>query len=106
MAAAVEYDGSKYCGWQKQIHSPSIQHEVELAISSVANEPIDTICAGRTDTGVHGLNQIIHFDTTSERSSRQWLLGVNANLPKNIGEYPIVFWIKNGPKVLKVIISA
>ena len=67
MAAAVEYDGSKYCGWQKQIHSPSIQHEVELALSSVANEPIDTICAGRTDTGVHGLNQIIHFDTISER---------------------------------------
>ena len=84
MAAAVEYDGSKYCGWQKQIHSPSIQHEVELALSSVANEPIDTICAGRTDTGVHGLNQIIHFDTISERSSRQWLLGANANLPKNI----------------------
>ena len=84
MAAAIEYDGSKYCGWQKQIHSPSIQHEVELALSNIANEPIDTICAGRTDTGVHGLNQIIHFDTISERSSRQWLLGANANLPKNI----------------------
>ena len=55
-----------------------------MALSSVANEQIDTICAGRTDTGVHGLNQIIHFDTMSERSPRQWLLGTNANLPKNI----------------------
>ncbi len=55
-----------------------------MALSRVANEQIDTICAGRTDTGVHGLNQIIHFDTMSERSPRQWLLGTNANLPKNI----------------------
>ena len=84
VVAAIEYDGSNYCGWQRQKHSPSVQAEVEKAFSVVANETITVACAGRTDTGVHGTNQVIHFDTRINRSSRQWLLGVNANLPKNI----------------------
>lgn len=84
IAAAVEYDGSSFCGWQRQSHSPSVQAEVEAALTTVANEPITVACAGRTDTGVHGTNQIIHFDTQADRQPRNWLLGANANLPYGI----------------------
>ena len=84
IAAAVEYDGSSFCGWQRQSHSPSVQQEVEAALSKVADEPVTLACAGRTDTGVHATNQIIHFDTRAVRNSRNWLLGCNANLPDTI----------------------
>ncbi len=69
IALCVEYNGSNYFGWQKQkIHKEkTIQYHVDKAISKVADEKINTICAGRTDTGVHALNQIIHFDTTKKR---------------------------------------
>lgn len=84
IVAAVEYDGSSFCGWQRQSHSPSVQTEVEAALSTVANQAVTVACAGRTDTGVHGTNQIIHFDTKADRASRNWLLGANANLPFGI----------------------
>ena len=84
IAAAVEYDGSAFCGWQRQRHSPSVQASVEAALSRVANESISVVCAGRTDTGVHGTNQIVHFDTAAKRHNRNWLLGGNANLPYGI----------------------
>ena len=84
IAAAVEYDGSAFCGWQRQTHSPSVQFHVEAALTQVANERISVACAGRTDTGVHATNQIIHFDTRAERNPRNWVLGVNANLPFGI----------------------
>ena len=61
-----------------------MQAEVEKALSVLADESISVVCAGRTDTGVHGVNQFIHFDTTASRLPRQWILGVNANLPRNI----------------------
>ncbi|MGS2723293.1 tRNA pseudouridine(38-40) synthase TruA [Porticoccus sp. GXU_MW_L64] len=84
IAAVVEYDGSAFCGWQRQSHSPSVQAEVERALSKVAAETITIACAGRTDTGVHGTNQVIHFDTLAEREPRNWILGANANLPDSI----------------------
>src|SRR5690606_24654986 len=62
IAAAVEYNGRAFCGWKRQSHSPSVQAEVEAALSFVANQPIVLTCAGRTDTGVHATNQIVHFD--------------------------------------------
>ena len=83
-AALIEYDGSEFCGWQRQPHAPSVQTMVEQAISSVADHPVATICAGRTDTGVHALGQVIHFDTDAQREMRSWLLGINANLPASI----------------------
>ncbi|MEM7303998.1 MAG: tRNA pseudouridine(38-40) synthase TruA [Pseudomonadota bacterium] len=83
-AAIIEYDGSPYCGWQRQSHAASVQERVEQAISSVADHPVGVVCAGRTDTGVHALGQVIHFETHAERSIRSWLLGVNANLPPTI----------------------
>ena len=89
-AALVEYDGSDYCGWQRQPHAPSVQETVEQAISSVANHQIGTVCAGRTDTGVHALGQVIHFETNADRELRSWLLGINANLPESVAIKKIV----------------
>jgi tRNA pseudouridine38-40 synthase len=84
IALGVEYDGSAFCGWQFQDHSPSVQGAVEQALSKVANTPLRVICAGRTDTGVHATEQVIHFDTTVERPMRAWIFGANANLPKEV----------------------
>ena len=61
-----------------------MQELVEKAISSVANESVECFCAGRTDSGVHASGQVIHFDTSAERSTRGWLLGVNSELPGDI----------------------
>ena len=84
IAMGVEYNGEKYCGWQYQEHSPSVQQAVENAISVVANHSVRVFCSGRTDTGVHGIGQVIHFDTTAHRESHSWVFGTNANLPKDI----------------------
>ena len=84
LAACVEYCGRNYCGWQRQTHSVSIQQQVEHALSKVADHPITVFSAGRTDTGVHGIGQIIHFDTDSERTPNEWLRGVNTHLPHDI----------------------
>ncbi len=84
LAACIEYCGLHYCGWQRQAHSVSVQQQVENAISKVADQPITVLSAGRTDTGVHAIGQIIHFDTDSERTAKAWLRGVNSNLPNDI----------------------
>lgn len=84
IALGVEYDGSRYCGWQRQKHSPSVQEALETALSSVANEPIRLICAGRTDTGVHGSEQVVHFDTRAQRTERNWMMGVNTAIDNAI----------------------
>ena len=83
-AAIIEYDGSQFCGWQRQPHAPSVQQQVEQAISAVADVEVGVVCAGRTDTGVHALGQVIHFETHARRTLRSWLLGINANLPPTI----------------------
>lgn len=83
-AAVVEYDGSAYSGWQRQKHSVAVQGKVEQALSRVANEAVALVCAGRTDAGVHATHQVIHFDSAAARQPRNWLLGVNANLPDDI----------------------
>ena len=89
-ALGIEYDGSKYCGWQRQNNVIGVQQKIEEALSKIANEPIEVICAGRTDTGVNATNQIIHFDTDKVRKDVAWTLGVNTNLPKDIA----VSWVK------------
>ena len=83
-AAVVSYDGQDYCGFQKQAHSPSVQSELEKALSFVANETIVVSCAGRTDTGVHASYQVIHFDSSADRSSRNWVMGCNSQLPDSV----------------------
>lgn len=83
-AAGVEYNGARYCGWQRQKHCIGVQEHVERALSQVANQSIGIFCAGRTDTGVHASGQVIHFDPVVERSPRSWRLGANSNLPDDI----------------------
>ncbi len=86
-ACRIEYFSSPesgYVGFQKQEFFKSIQTELELALSRVANEPISIFGAGRTDRGVHATGQIIHFETQAQRSEQAWLLGVNTYLPKDI----------------------
>ena len=84
VALGIEYDGTAYNGWQRQETGIGVQTLVEDAISMVADEPVATVCAGRTDTGVHASAQVIHFDCNAGRTRRGWLLGVNANLPDDI----------------------
>jgi tRNA pseudouridine38-40 synthase len=84
IALGLEYDGTAYNGWQRQRTGEGVQARVEKALAVVANENIEVICAGRTDTGVHATGQVVHFDTSSERDSRGWLLGANSNLPDDV----------------------
>lgn len=83
-AVGIEYAGSAYSGWQRQDHSSSIQQHLEDAIGYVANHPLQLVCAGRTDAGVHAIGQVAHFETTATRDSRAWLLGSNCRLPRDI----------------------
>lgn len=84
IALGIEYDGTAYVGWQRQKSGIGVQERLEEAISKVADEPVDAVCAGRTDAGVHAAGQVAHFDTRAERSPRGWLLGINSNLPDDI----------------------
>lgn len=84
IAIGIEYDGTAYSGWQRQRSDIGVQQRLEEAVAVVADESVDVVCAGRTDTGVHASGQVAHFDTTAERSERGWLLGVNTNLPDDI----------------------
>jgi tRNA pseudouridine38-40 synthase len=84
IALGIEYDGTAYNGWQRQRTGDGVQERIEAALSRVANETIEVTCAGRTDAGVHATGQVVHFDTSSERTPRGWLLGANTNLPDDI----------------------
>jgi tRNA pseudouridine38-40 synthase len=84
MAAVVEYDGSAFYGWQRQDDVRSVQQCVEEALSKIANEPIQVTVAGRTDTGVHALAQVIHFDTSVSRSDYSWVRGTNTHLSPDV----------------------
>jgi tRNA pseudouridine38-40 synthase len=84
IALGVEYCGSQFFGWQIQTQARSVQGCLEMALTKVANHPVTVICAGRTDTGVHAIGQVIHIDVTAQRSPRSWILGTNSNLPHDI----------------------
>jgi len=86
IACRIEYDGSRYCGWQAQpqLDVATVQETLESALAGIADAPVRIQCAGRTDTGVHGFGQIIHFDAPAARSPKAWVLGVNANLPPDV----------------------
>lgn len=84
IALGVEYDGSGYNGWQSQPCMPNVQDTLQAALSGVANGPIVIMAAGRTDTGVHALEQVVHFDTAVQRPLSAWVRGTNAFLPKDV----------------------
>ncbi|MFW5432088.1 MAG: tRNA pseudouridine(38-40) synthase TruA [Methylophilaceae bacterium] len=81
---AIEYDGANFCGWQSQSSGCGVQDVLEAAIVSIAQHPIRTHAAGRTDAGVHALMQVVHFDTTTDRPDNAWVRGVNAFLPDTV----------------------
>jgi len=81
IALGVEYDGSRFCGWQTQPAGCAVQDAFERALSEIAGKPVATICAGRTDAGVHALAQVVHFDTGADRPESAWVRGVNTLLP-------------------------
>ncbi|OAN13560.1 tRNA pseudouridine(38,39,40) synthase TruA [Photobacterium jeanii] len=84
IALGIEYDGAKYRGWQRQQDVISVQGELEKALSKIANQPVEVFCAGRTDAGVHGTGQVVHFDADCDRPLKAWAMGVNTHLPKDI----------------------
>jgi tRNA pseudouridine38-40 synthase len=88
-ALGVEYDGGDFLGWQR-LSKPgvagdeTVQQALETALSFVANTQIDTICAGRTDAGVHAACQVVHFETDVQRDPRGWVLGATSRLPPSV----------------------
>ncbi|MBW8190407.1 tRNA pseudouridine(38-40) synthase TruA [Neiella marina] len=84
IALGVEYQGTRYFGWQRQREVDSVQAQLEQALSKIACEGIAVQCAGRTDAGVHGTGQVVHFDCDKPRDLQAWTLGVNAQLPDDI----------------------
>lgn len=87
VALGLSYRGQAYKGWQSQPGGETVQDRLESALAQFAAQPacsIRTICAGRTDAGVHGLNQVVHFDTEIDRDPCSWVRGTNRYLPKDI----------------------
>jgi tRNA pseudouridine38-40 synthase len=84
IAMGIEYDGTGFRGWQTQTGVPTVQASLEAAISRVADHAVTIHCAGRTDAGVHALEQVVHFETTTKRRERSWVLGCNVNLPSDV----------------------
>lgn len=84
MALSLSYDGNGWQGWQTQPGGNTLQDALESAASQFLAHPVSTICAGRTDTGVHALSQIVHLDTTARRNEESWVRGLNALLPPRL----------------------
>ena len=84
IALGIEYDGSRFLGWQTQPGGGAVQDALEPALATIAGVPVPVTCAGRTDRGVHAREQIVHFDTDAERPQSAWVRGVNALLPDSV----------------------
>jgi tRNA pseudouridine38-40 synthase len=84
IALGLSYDGSLYAGFQSQPSRNTIQDALEGALAGIAGRPVRVVAAGRTDTGVHALAQVVHFDTEVERPDSAWVRGTNAALPDAI----------------------
>lgn len=84
LALGISFNGQSYQGWQSQLSRQTVQDQLEKALSRFAAQKVSTICAGRTDAGVHALMQVIHFDTPLARNPSSWVRGSNAYLPRDI----------------------
>ena len=93
LALGVSYNGQPYLGWQSQPSGQTIQDQLEKALSQFCDQRVLTHCAGRTDTGVHGLMQVVHLDTPLARDMHSWVRGTNRYLPADIA----VQWVKEMP---------
>jgi tRNA pseudouridine38-40 synthase len=102
IALGVSYNGTGYDGWQSQPSGRTIQDRLEHALARFADAPVSTLCAGRTDAGVHGLMQVVHFDTQVEREPFSWVRGTNSFLPPDIA----VQWAQAVPDAFHARASA
>ena len=102
VALGVEYDGRPFSGWQSQSDGQTVQDTLQLALSKISGDPISVIAAGRTDTGVHALEQVVHFDTQVQRPLSAWVRGSNALLPASIA----VLWAHQVPDEFHARFSA
>jgi tRNA pseudouridine38-40 synthase len=102
IALGIEYDGTDFLGWQRLTHGATVQGALEKALSFVAAHPVEVTCAGRTDAGVHGRCQVVHFDTEALRDPRGWVLGACANLPHSVA----VLWAREVPEDFHARFSA
>ena len=93
IALGISYNGQAYQGWQSQLSRQTVQDKLEAALGKFAAQRVSTLCAGRTDAGVHGIMQVVHFDTALERDIHAWVRGTNAHLPRDIA----VQWAKLTP---------
>ncbi|MBQ5964229.1 tRNA pseudouridine(38-40) synthase TruA [Massilia sp. ZL223] len=93
IALGVQYVGTGWNGYQKQPARNTVQDQLEIALEKFATVPLHTTCAGRTDAGVHAIEQVVHFDTELDRPSQSWVRGVNAFLPDTI----VVRWAHEVP---------
>ncbi|AVS77274.1 tRNA pseudouridine(38-40) synthase TruA [Paracidovorax avenae] len=102
VALGVSYNGSAYRGWQSQPGGATVQDRLEAALARFATHEVSTICAGRTDAGVHGLMQVVHFDTPLDRTPFSWVRGTNTFLPPDIA----VQWARPVPEAFHSRASA
>ncbi|MGE5616365.1 MAG: tRNA pseudouridine(38-40) synthase TruA [Bacillota bacterium] len=93
IALGLEYDGAAFCGWQTQPSGCGVQDHLQGALSRFADAPIEVTAAGRTDTGVHAVAQVVHFDTAASRELSSWVRGPNASLPASLR----VLWAQDVP---------
>lgn len=93
IALGVSYNGQAYSGWQSQPSGRTVQDHLEAALTRFAAQPVHTLCAGRTDAGVHGLMQVVHFDAPVKRAESSWVRGTNTFLPADIA----VQWARTVP---------
>ena len=94
LALGISYNGGAYQGWQSQLSGLTVQDKLEKALGQFTSQPrLSTLCAGRTDAGVHGLMQVVHFDTPLLRTASSWVRGTNAHLPRDIA----VQWAREVP---------
>lgn len=102
IALGIEYDGSRFLGWQTQSGGGTVQDALESALSAIADSRVQTTCAGRTDRGVHACGQVVHFDTAAARPASAWVRGVNALLPESVA----VLWSHGVPDTFHARYSA
>ncbi|ADU92393.1 tRNA pseudouridine(38-40) synthase TruA [Taylorella equigenitalis] len=102
VALGISYDGRDFQGWQTQPNGLTVQDKLEAALREFTRHQVSTICAGRTDTGVHALGQVVHFDTEVDRNLESWIRGVNSHLPDSIR----VRWSKIVPDSFSARFSA
>lgn len=100
VALGVSYVGTAYKGWQSQPGGGTVQDALEAALTAFAVRPLKVLCAGRTDAGVHGINQVVHLDTDLSRADFSWVRGTNTFLPSDIAvqwaaEVPADFHARN-----------